>query len=270
MFVEIGITLVYFAGMMFTFYAFYRIGYHNSENEFIDHKPALFTLNSLGWNKTNTILDRPLSTVFLEDTVKLELNRFISDFLANEDWYTSKFIPYKMGILMHGALGDGKTSLISALASEHNLDVYYVTMIGDVANQIKQIPTNRVNIVVLENLDLELTQLGDQYSYVFPKLLNMMDGLLSPKQIFVVTATSLSSIPEEFKRPGRFTHIIHIKPPTKELIASYFNWFYSNDNGMQFATFVADGVSMCMIQNHLLRYRTDPVGAIKNAKCIGL
>jgi len=235
--------------------------------------PNLFLFSQGAWRISDVTLGRPLSTVFLDETIKTNLNSSIIDFLENREWYYDSYIPYKMGILLCGGLGEGKTSLISALAYENYLDIYYVSVNnGDVLTQINNIPKDRMNIVVFENLDLELSQLGDRYPFVYPRLLNVMDGLLSPQQIFVVTATSLDAIPEEFKRPGRFTHVVRINPPTKDLISHYFQSFYdevTSEEASHFASEVADGTSMCVIQNHLIKYRKNSNDAIANAKLIG-
>jgi hypothetical protein len=245
----------------------------DDDNDNISY-PNLFLFSQGSWRMSDVTLGRPLSTVFLDETIKTNLNSSISDFLENREWYRDSYIPYKMGILLCGGLGEGKTSLISALAYENDLDIYYVSINnGDVLTQINNIPKEHINIVVFENLDLELSQLGDRYPFVYPRLLNVMDGLLSPQQIFVVTTTSLDAIPEEFKRPGRFTHVVHINPPTKDLIALYFQSFYDEttpEEAAQFASRVVDGTSMCVVQNHLLKHRKNPVDAVANAKLIGL
>lgn len=280
----IGLLIAgYLLGAFAVGYCLGAIGYHmlheykefqSIQDEFDDDElPQLYIFNQ-GWKESGIVLGRPLSTVFIDDNIKENLNSSINDFLNNKNWYRDSYIPYKMGILLCGGLGDGKTSLISALAYENDLDIYYVSVnSGDILGQINKIPKDRMNIVVFENLDLELSQLGDRYPFVYPRLLNVMDGLLSPSQIFVVTATSLDSIPAEFKRPGRFTHSIRINPPTKDLVSRYFQSFYDDatpEDGAQFALSVADGSSMCVIQNHLLKYRKDPAEAIKNAKHINL
>ena len=278
MFLELIVCFVYAAALAGVFYSLFKINSDikvasNQDDDF-DDSPGLYTYGPRGWIRSECSIGRPLNTVFLDDTIKNNLSNSVGDFLENREWYEDSYIPYKMGILLCGGLGEGKTSLISALAYEHALDIYYVTSnTADVLQQINKIPKDRVSIIVLENLDLELSQLGDRYPYVYPRLLNIMDGLLSPQQIFIVTATNLDAIPEEFKRPGRFTHVVRISPPSKDLIARYFQSFYDDetvDRGTQFASAVADGSSMCVVQNHLLRYRTDPYGAVQNARTIGL
>jgi chaperone BCS1 len=281
---EILVILLYFGIIGATIYSTLKImdqkfadsdSDSESESESEDSGPRLFSLARNKWYDTGVALNRPLETVFLEDKVKTELTNAFEDFQNNEQWYRDKFIPYKMGILIHGGLGEGKTSLISGLSTKYDLDVYYISIsAGDVLMQIEKIPQDRNNIIVIENLDLELSQLGDRYSYVYPRLLNVMDGLLSPSgSIFIVTTSSLEGIPEEFKRPGRFTHKIEILPPSKDVIANYFQWFYSDVDsrlGTKFAESITSKVSMCVIQNHLLRNRTDPENAINTARAIGM
>lgn len=251
----------------------------NTDEQYLVDKPLLYVENQGKWIKTNISLDRPMDTVFIEDTIKTELGTIMNGFLDHKEWYESKYIPYKIGLLILGKLGDGKSSLISALACKYDLNIYEISLSNcrDPIAAISKIPTNQVNMIVFENIDFELNQLGERYSQIVPKLLSVMDGLMSIKnQVVVVTAMSLTGIPDEFKRIGRFNHIIHLKPPTTDVLSKYFKWFYADtiadtsDLAKNFATSIHHSVPMSAIQNYLIKYRDNPNDAVKNAMSIGL
>lgn len=66
---------------------------------------------------------RPLSSVFMAEADKAKIIERMNWFYANEDWYRTRGLPYKMGIMLTGAPGVGKSSLIHALASEFHKNI---------------------------------------------------------------------------------------------------------------------------------------------------
>eukprot|EP00927_Polykrikos_kofoidii_P036907 TRINITY_DN31112_c0_g1_i1.p1 TRINITY_DN31112_c0_g1~~TRINITY_DN31112_c0_g1_i1.p1 ORF type:complete len:581 (-),score=91.07 TRINITY_DN31112_c0_g1_i1:38-1744(-) len=50
------------------------------------------------------------------------------EFLASELWYTERGIPYRRGYLLHGVPGAGKSSLVTAIASELRLSIYMLQL----------------------------------------------------------------------------------------------------------------------------------------------
>ncbi len=50
------------------------------------------------------------------------------DFLASEEWYADRGIPFRRGYLLHGVPGSGKTSLIHAVAGALGLDIYVISL----------------------------------------------------------------------------------------------------------------------------------------------
>ena len=52
------------------------------------------------WRHTSSRRKRPLSSIILEDEVKTGLLEDAQDFLANEQWYLDRGIPYRRGYLL--------------------------------------------------------------------------------------------------------------------------------------------------------------------------
>jgi chaperone BCS1 len=99
------------------------------------------------WRQVAQKHKRPLTSVVTEVGVKERLERDILEFCKSEEWYISRGVPWRRGFLLHGdsislisdvsflnmflllgVPGSGKTSLIHALASACDLDIYVVSL----------------------------------------------------------------------------------------------------------------------------------------------
>ncbi|TRM57613.1 hypothetical protein BD626DRAFT_513986 [Schizophyllum amplum] len=113
------------------------------------------------WMLERTRPKRPLRTVVLERGVKESIIDDVGDFLASEKWYGDRGIPFRRGYLLHGPAGNGKSSLIYALASHFALDVYTVSLSApgmtdeSLGALIGGVPSRC--ILLLQNLDTALS-----------------------------------------------------------------------------------------------------------------
>ncbi|KAI8924027.1 BCS1 N terminal-domain-containing protein [Entophlyctis helioformis] len=73
---------------------------------------------------------RRLNTIVLANGLADDLLADAREFLASEDWYAQRGIPYRRGYLFHGPPGTGKSSFVAALAGALELDVYVLSLTG--------------------------------------------------------------------------------------------------------------------------------------------
>src|SRR5207237_9275646 len=100
---------------------------------------------------------RPLRGVILDGHQAEELLADMKEFLAGHDWYRQVGVPYRRGYLLHGPPGNGKTSVVKALAGELGLSIYLL-MLSDpdmndnrVNDLLAHVPER--NLVLLEDVD---------------------------------------------------------------------------------------------------------------------
>ncbi|RHZ61236.1 hypothetical protein Glove_349g111 [Diversispora epigaea] len=113
--------------------------------------------------------NRGLDTVALDEEYEELLKKELDAFVKNKDFYARIGIPYRRGILLHGKPGTGKTSLINAISSELNRDLYFVNLKNvesdeELSNIFCQVPANE--IIVLEDIDTQSTVVHNRMSTI--------------------------------------------------------------------------------------------------------
>lgn len=126
-------------------------------------------------------------------------------------------IPYKLGILLIGPPGTGKTSAVKVLATETNRSIINInpSLLRDKDELIEAITERRTenSILLLEDIDriiIEYKKLSDGTD-IIGTLLNLLDGVTSMNgTIIAATANEIHELPEAMIRPGRFDLVINV------------------------------------------------------------
>ena len=137
----------------------------------------------------------------------------------------------KLGIILHGDPGNGKSYFVRCMALKYRLPIYVVSFTPEMTNHsiIRMFGHLRgPAIVLLEDFDSYFDSrrlLLAEAKFTFDVLLNVLDGVYSSPIgiIFFLTANDLSKIDITLKRrPSRFRHVMSVEIPTPEIVHRIF------------------------------------------------
>src|SRR5262249_43773887 len=122
----------------------------------------ILTARHENWNTCSWRPRRPLASIVLADDMLDELLADLRAFLDAGAWYRTRGVPHRRGYLLHGPPGNGKTTLVAAVAGELGLSVAVLSLSNKVLND--DILRNQVNalppgaILLIEDIDCAFTQ----------------------------------------------------------------------------------------------------------------
>ncbi|KAG5969841.1 hypothetical protein E4U58_001057 [Claviceps cyperi] len=229
-----------------------------------DRKTIIYRANMARnyWERCMSRLNRPFSTVILDEGVKQRLINDAGDYLnrATRRWYANRGIPYRRGYLLYGPPGTGKSSLSLALAGYFRMKIYIVSLSNESATEdnlttlFYDLP-NRC-VVLLEDIDsaglthtreenpnlftsLETTTEGSDKKGSTPSttssgrislsgLLNILDGVASQEgRILIMTSNHVEKLDKALIRPGRIDMTIPFGLADSSMAAAIFRAIYA-------------------------------------------
>ncbi|CAE6351983.1 unnamed protein product [Rhizoctonia solani] len=198
------------------------------------------------WHRSASRAKRPMQSIVLDPNIKNMIMEDAKDFMASENWYSERGIPFRRGYLLHGAPGSGKTSLIHALAGELKLDVYVISLSrrgfddARLHEIISDLPPRA--IALIEDIDASFTTAvgvrGSSAStapsssdegggVTLAGLLAAIDGVAAQEgRLLFATTNHIEVLDPALTRPGRMD--VHVefrlasKWQAKQLFKSFF------------------------------------------------
>lgn len=189
---------------------------------------------------------RSFKTITMPDNVLLPLIEDVKKFCTPETqtFYANIDRAYHRGYLFEGPPGNGKSSLIVALASMLKTSITKVPLsapgFDDQRLAYMMANTNRDDpprIYVYEDIDCVVptdrkesreqnsisANLMKKSEVTFSGLLNALDGLDAPDNAIIIMTTNYPErLDEALIRPGRIDRRVHIGPPDDECIARHY------------------------------------------------
>jgi len=193
------------------------------------------------WNLLAKSPKRLINTVYLKKEIKETLIQKVDTFFSEEtrDIYVSYGIPYKCVHMIYGPPGTGKTTLIKAIASHFNTDVFMLAITKDMLDNDLVGAFGYINdqdsdkkIIVMEDIDtlFDERKEGDQNNGItLQGFLNCLDGFTCIEgTMLFMTANKPEVLDYALIRSCRIDHKLKLDYADKYQIKMMFSKFLPN------------------------------------------
>ncbi|MBA42417.1 MAG: hypothetical protein CMF62_00220 [Magnetococcales bacterium] len=195
---------------------------------------------SIFTHRDKIILKKTKENIFLPKDVEMKVDSVIENFLNSEEKYSNYGIPYKLGLMIEGIPGTGKTSLTYYLANKLKRHIYRVNnsvTASDILKIKSSIPP--YSIVLFDDIDMldglknravktkNNINKNDNVLHNMMKLMDAYNGLHGC--IVVMTTNYISKLDSALIRPGRIDHIITLNHADKYQMNNIFKKFYNKE-----------------------------------------
>ncbi len=197
---------------------------------------------------------KDFSTLYLSKNDKTILYNMLDNFKNKKELLEELGVPNKLGILLYGQPGCGKTTTITAIASYLQKDIYYVNLNGVKTNEdLKMIFDHVISgdiksgIIVMEDIDamckivhkretnnrnLSVSEVysSEKSELTLEYFLNILQGSLTRNDtIFITTTNHIEVLDPAFVRDGRFDVKIEMLPADRYQIQNIYNVFFKRN-----------------------------------------
>lgn len=215
------------------------------------------------WMRARLGSRRPLSSVVLKAGQAEALLADLQRFYGARERYAELGIPWRRGYLLHGPPGTGKTSLVTALASELRLNVCTLSLASPVVTDEKihtllaGVPQR--SLLLIEDVDAFFRQRDAVHAQVrlsFSGFLNALDGVATQEgNVLFMTTNHAGQLDEALIRAGRIDERVELGPCDEDQLRRLFLKFRPDDAAARAfaAERVPQGLSPAQVQAELMR-----------------
>lgn len=245
-------------------------------NKEAEKKIKIYTPKYDYWSSKIQIRKRSLDTVILKEGMRDEIVDDITKFIGREEWYADRGVPYHRSYLFHGIPGSGKTSIIYALASHFEKDVYFLSLTSTMKSEdliALMSDVDEKSLIVLEDVDVVFKgkdsdrKMDDKMNLDFSTLINVIDGFCSKHGTLLFMTTNKKEVLDPaLIRPGRVDVDIEFKNCDKYQISNMTDgFFHEHKMGARLADIIPDNsISPATLQGHLIKHIDNPEEIIDN------
>lgn len=208
------------------------------------NRVGIYNYRADEWALLTDVDSRSLNSVIMAQDVKTSIVETIESFHKAESWYKERGIPYKKVFLFHGIPGSGKTSLIRALATHFNTNIYRLnlTTMSDksLEEALALVPAKSFiliedfdsskSTVSRDNVDIITTKTNGEESkslLTLSGILNALDGIVAlDDKIIFMTTNVLQSIDRALIRKGRVDNLIEFKALKDKEVREYIELMF--------------------------------------------
>ena len=217
----------------------------------------------------NELPYRSLNTLFYSHNEKEIVYNHVAKFIESKEFYKSKELLYKTGILLYGKPGTGKSSLVKALACTFKCNIVNVNVSNlkginlDALTKSINIDSDECRyIILLEDIDTLFLNRVDGESdkddqAVINKLLQFLDSNSSPNNvIFIATTNHIDRLDEALLRAGRFDLKVEIQPLKEKEAIDFCRSFEVEETKIPeiLNSFETDTYNQSSLQAKILQY----------------
>lgn len=214
-------------------------------------KPQFRMLDQWGeWVRLDDLPVRTLDSVILPGGQAERLRDDVARWLAAEDDYARRCIPWHRGHLYKGPPGTGKTSVARALATHFGMDVWYLPLAdvekdGELLRIASRVGRN--SMLLLEDVDVfhAATERNDDGNrkVTLSGLLNTLDGIATPHGLLIVLTTNNgAALDPAVIRPGRIDLVEDFGYATPDQVTRLVARYYGETAAEGDEELIAEGI----------------------------